>query len=161
MINCVLIFSCLMQGPNAVDLKLYRFDKTQHGTFGELIVGNARFKTVERLYANNEPFISSVPPGVYTLEPHISRRHGKTWALVNHELGVYHWKDAKAKRYAILIHIANRAGELAGCIGLGKYLGFVRGEIAVTNSSMAVSDALDILSHEKVHTLEIIDATGG
>lgn len=144
-----------------MELKLYRFDKTNHGLIGELVMENHRCKTVERHYIDNKPYISSIPPGIYTLEPHISSRHGKTWALVNHNLGVYHWKDAKAKRYAILIHIANRAGELAGCIGLGKYLGFVRGEIAVTHSGMAVADALDILTRETVHTLEIIDKTGG
>lgn len=140
-----------------MEIQLNRLDETRHGVFGEMIISGHRFKTVERLFKDNQPFISSIPPGKYTLEPHESNQHGQTWALVNHDLGVYHYQDAKAKRTAILIHVANRASELAGCIGLGKYLGFVSDEIAVTNSAAAVGDALEILSKDTNHTITIRD----
>jgi len=140
-----------------MELKLYRYDRTTRGIFGELVVSNSRFKTVERPYMNNEPFISSVPAGKYTLEKHHSNRHGETWALVNEAKGVYHYKHHNAVRYAILIHVANRPSELAGCIGIGKHLVFVREEIAVTSSRIAVNEAMQILSRDASHTLEIIN----
>jgi hypothetical protein len=153
---CEFILICLLQGV-PMNLKLLRLDATKHGIFGELIISNNRFKTVERLYHDNQPFISSVPPGVYTLEPHISDKHGETWALVNEAKGVYHWKHRNAKRYAILIHVANQASQLAGCIGLGKHLGFIKDEIAVTSSRVAVGEALKLLSRDVTHTLEIVN----
>jgi len=153
---CAFILACLLQGV-PMELKLYRYDRTTRGIFGELIAGNSRFKTVERPYTNNEPFISSVPAGKYTLEPHHSSKHGDVWALVNEAKGVYHYANINAIRYAILIHVANRPSELAGCIGIGKHLGFVREEIAVTSSRIAVNEAMQILSRDASHTLEIIN----
>lgn len=153
---CAALALCAIQGV-AVDLKLYRLDQTARGIFGELHVGDARFTTVERPYLDNKPFVSSVPAGKYELRPHESQQHGATWALVNEDEGVYQYPNPAAKRYAILIHVANKPSELAGCIGVGKFIGFVDGQFAVTKSGVAMVDVLNALSRQHRHTLTIID----
>ena len=151
-------------------LKLLRYGSTPRGTFGELTVGNHVLQTVERPYLGNAPRISAVPAGRYTLEPHHSDKHGDTWALVNHALGVYHEPDPAAKRFAILIHIANQMHELEGCIGVGKTLGVVRSdetgdlEWAVMSSVSAMALLRDVLMNAPgPHNIDITwnDPEGG
>lgn len=69
--------------------------------------------------------ISCVPPGIYTLVRHESEMHPGSLALVNRELWVYHQdhdvpdsRRGYARTY-VLIHPANRVGELRGCIAPG------------------------------------------
>ena len=143
-----------------MNIELIRYGNTEKGVFGEIVIGGNKYKTVERPYLDNLPNISSVPAGVYKLEPHESERWGSTWALVNKSLGVHHWPGEGVKRFAILLHVANRPHELAGCIGLGKFLGAIGGEFAVTSSGPAVHEALGILSKDTVHTLTIRWADG-
>lgn len=71
-----------------------------------------------------EHVASCVPDGVYRLVPHKSTKHGQVWALVNHELGVYHNESdipagQKWGRFAVLIHVANTTKDIEGCIGVG------------------------------------------
>ena len=104
------------------------------GTFGTLKAGDLILKTVEREWLDNKAGLSCVPEGVYELDPHASNKKwiGNTWALVNHDLGVYHWPNTNAKRYAILIHVANHQGQLEGCIGVGSKYGMVSAYEAAT-----------------------------
>lgn len=99
-------------------LERQRFtDKSIGGSFyadGEFIC-----YSLERPWADNKPFVSCIPKGVYTLEPHEYKGKINTFALVNEELGVTHWQENHSTRYAILIHPANRPEELAGCIAPG------------------------------------------
>jgi hypothetical protein len=68
-----------------------------------------------------------VPPGEYRLVPHTGDHQKDVWALVNTEFGIYHWpwevprgKEA-VSRATILIHPANWAAELRGCIAPGLH----------------------------------------
>lgn len=76
--------------------------------------------TVELPWKNNRANVSCVPEGTYKLEPHSSQSHPNVWALVNHQLGVYHWKDPVALRFACLIHSDDikDVNDLMGCIGI-------------------------------------------
>ena len=56
-----------------------------------------------------------------------------------------------------IIHVANKATELAGCIAPGKGLGTVSGEWAVLNSGGAFNELM-ILLDGKSATLEIVNA---
>jgi hypothetical protein len=114
-----------------------------------------RFFTVEREWKDNQAGISCVPAGKYKLIPHSSRRFGETWALVNHDLGVSHWQEDGIPRYAILIHKANYASQLEGCIAIGKYLGVVGDNWSVTSSGHAMEYILALLADESGHTLTI------
>jgi len=122
--------------------RLERFGLTPLGTFGEFIVGPHRWYSVERQWSNNAPFVSCIPPGLYDLVPHDSPRWGETVAVVGPGVSVN--KDG-AHRYGILIHPANTANELQGCIALGKSLGYVSGSWAVLDSRNSVAAALKVL----------------
>lgn len=69
--------------------------------------------------------ISCVPPALYRLEKHDSEKHPKTWALVNSGLDVVHYDpdEKPTLRSTILIHVANQARELEGCIAVGTHSG--------------------------------------
>lgn len=135
-------------------IKLMRYGSTPKGTFGELEAAGVKFATVERPWLDNEPFVSCVPVGSYTLEEHSSSSHPDVWALVNHSLGVYHFDHPDAIRTAILIHVANVARELAGCIAPGTAFGVPYGEWGVVNSRYAVDQLRNIIDGDEVQ-LEI------
>ena len=90
--------------------------------------------------------MSCVPPGTYKLEPHSTEAHKAVWALVNPSLWVYHWdQDVPANRRGaartvVLIHIANWASELRGCIALGKVRVKDQGIWKVNQSSDAINE---------------------
>lgn len=127
-----------------------------YGTFGELYVdGEFVCYTVEREWSNNKQSFSCVPCGTYDLEPHESPTHGTCYALQQRSLGVTIY--GPSQRTHILIHIANKATELAGCIAPGKSLGVVSGEWAVLNSGGAFNLLMTLLDG-KPATLEIVNA---
>lgn len=102
---------------------------------------------------------SCVPKGLYKLECHNSEAHPRTWALVNAELGVVHWpaEAGVTDRTVVLIHVANYASELRGCIGVGlnTYHDAVRGVRMVTKSRDAMRALQDALTWSDDHELEI------
>ena len=137
-------------------LKRFPTPKGIFGTFGELYAkGELVCFTVEREWNNNKPSISCVPCGIYELVPHESPKHGTCYALQQQNLGVTVY--GPSLRTHILIHIANKATELAGCIAPGKSLGVVGNEWAVLNSGGAFNELM-ILLDGKPATLEIVNA---
>ena len=111
---------------------------TPWGIFGRLSAGDMMLWTVEQPWRQNLARASCVPVGEYDLVQHESARYGNVWALVNRHLGVSHFPEAGVPRSAILIHPANRASELMGCIAPGMELGMLDGEWAVLNSRIAI-----------------------
>lgn len=112
-----------------------------------LVVGDVVLHTIERPWipAADHPGgtngVSCVPAGRYALELHDSAAHPETWALVNHELGVYHLDTDIPKgqggRTVVLIHPANWASQLEGCIAPGLGRGASAGIPMVTASKPA------------------------
>lgn len=101
---------------------------------------------------------SCVPEGVYRLERHNSEAHPNTWALVNPDLDVIHYEDRLHPEYRalVLIHIANRARELRGCIAPGRRRGVDDdGTHVVYDSRLAMIDLKRLLPWDDSHTLEI------
>jgi len=114
-----------------IDLTLVRYAYLPQATLGRLSLPGVPFAlfTIERPWVKNPageggmPRVSCVPDGLYTLLPHTSERHPDTFQLVNENLGVY--RDALPAgqawgRFGILIHPANGADELEGCIAPGS-----------------------------------------
>ena len=103
---------------------------------------------------------SCVPPGKYRLECHSSEAHPKTWALVSSELDVIHYPDRERPnaRCLVLIHVANRARELRGCIapGMGTAIE-ADGTRMVTKSALAMLELKRLMPWTDEHTLEIRD----
>jgi len=136
-------------------MKITRYKTGAKGTFGELIVdGKKKYYTVEKPDAGNVPYISNIPAGKYTLIPHASPSRGDLLCLVNKDLGVTHYKeDVHNNRFAILIHVANYASNVEGCIGLGTG----KTDIMVTNSKVAIKSFYGIVSPYEEHELEILE----
>ena len=109
-------------------LTLRRFADSPMGTFGRLTLpdGWGCF-TVERPWAQNKPGVSCIPVGTYQLK------------LDQYHKGGYPAYEVTGvpNRARILIHRANRAEEVEGCIAPGTSLGSIQGEWAVTNSGTA------------------------
>lgn len=101
---------------------------------------------------------SCVPVGDYKLVRHNSEAHPNTWALVNPDLNVLHQEDPAHPewRALVLIHAANRARELRGCIALGDRR-FVdsEGVNMVSNSRLSILELKRLLPWDDSHTLEI------
>jgi len=76
--------------------------------------------TVEKPWRNNEPNVSCIPPGVYTLKRYNSNKYKNVLSLENPALGVT--VDEPSQRTKCLIHAANFPHELKGCIGPGLRL---------------------------------------
>lgn len=102
---------------------------------------------------------SCVPVGLYRLECHNSEAHPHTWALVNPLLNVVHWpvEGGEFDRSVVLIHVANYASELRGCIapGLNTYVDPIRSVRMVTKSREAMKKLQDALTWDDSHELEI------
>ena len=101
---------------------------------------------------------SCVPEGTYRLVTHSSEAHPKTWALVNPDLDVVHYPEdgRDGVRALVLIHVANYARELRGCIAPGRLRTLdSSGTRMVAQSLFAMSDIKRLLPWDDSHTLEI------
>jgi len=65
--------------------------------------------TIERPWANNMPFVSCIPEGIYKMVRYDSPSFGPNSWLVDQVLDRTH----------ILFHVANVADDVSGCVGLG------------------------------------------
>jgi len=128
---------------------LDRFGSTDKGTFGKLFIKddehNKVFEayTVEKIWADNEPFQSCIPSGSYHIESFSSERYGETFCIVGGTVSKH--KTEGKKRFACLFHAANLPRNVQGCIGLGQRQGYLDGEWSVSSSKAAVEDFLQIL----------------
>lgn len=124
---------------------------------GLLAVGGAHFQTIELPWRENQHGISCVPYGKYQLERHSSDAHPRTWGLINEELHVTHYplQAHPDWRSLCLIHSANWARQLQGCIAPGKNRTFIDGLWKVENSLAAFQTILALVPWTNEHTLEI------
>ena len=130
---------------------LTRYESTSDGAFGILEVRGKVYHTVEKPWDNNQPFKSCIPAGEYTLVPHSSLKYGEVLCMVNEEIGVTHWQDVNSKRYACLIHPANYAKDVEGCVGLGRS----RWESMVVKSKQATARFYSAVDPTEEHKLII------
>jgi len=133
-----------------------RFSSNVMGTFGDGICGNKKFYTVECEWLDNKPFVSCIPAGTYKLVPHDTGKRAGMWAMVNEDLGVYHHQQqSESTRYACLIHVANRASELRGCMAPGDKLSMIKREWAVSKSGDTLKDIMAMLPRDEQHQITI------
>jgi len=117
------------------------------GVFGLLYLDGAFFApSVECHWRGNQTNVSCVPAGEYDLVLFNSGRFSMlTRALRGGTVGVHHGEGA---RYACLIHPANKADQLNGCIALGDRVKNMGGTQAVWNSERIVRKLLDSLGDD-------------
>jgi len=108
-----------------IDIDLKRFAYHPKGTLGVIDYSGERFYTIERPWKDNAVSVSCIPENVYEMSWRESPRFGATW----------HVQDVQNRTY-ILIHAANYATDVEGCIGLG--MGLMGDRVAVSNSRAAV-----------------------
>lgn len=133
---------------------LERFAYTPMGTFGRLNINGWECYTVERPWHNNQPFISCIPEGIYTLQKTVTPSHGNTFILHNSDLDVHKYKQDSG-RYAILIHSGNTMDDIEGCIAPGESLGYVHNKWAVLNSRNTMRQIRDRILDD----ISLIDIT--
>ena len=117
----------------------------EFGTFGRMAVGGKIIWTVERPWQSNESNISSIPQGTYNVQRHTSPKHGECWILQGGSVEKYKTDSQVHHRWGILIHPANAASQLQGCIAPGFTRGCYKGDWAVLNSRNAINYMLKTL----------------
>lgn len=113
---------------------------THEVTLGMLQVAgqhHAPIYTLELPWKDNKPRISCVPDGDYKVISHVSPKFGKCW-----------WLQDVPGRSEILIHQANVASELLGCIALGLSSGQLKGKPAVLSSRNAMAYLRDVIGNK-------------
>lgn len=123
---------------------LTRFAYLSTCTLGWLEHEGHRWATIERPWVPDDEDrggkngISCVPDGTYQLHHHSGPRFSNVFALASDELDV-NLVPINSERVGVLIHQANKASELQGCIAVGEYHGTLEGQHAVMRSAMAMS----------------------
>ena len=140
-----------------MNLTLYRDAPGKLSMRGKVRVGPVEFQTLEDIpggEAEGEP----VPAGTYRLVPHDSKKYGKIWAMVNPELGVYHFesdipKGEKGRTVCLFMHAGNSHDHTLGCV----LAGMARGpNETVVRSREAVTMLKDLLPWVE-HSLTIVN----
>ena len=103
--------------------------------------------TIEKPWKNNEQNVSCIPEGEYKVVKEWSNRFQKDLWEVK---GV----DGRSE---IKFHSANYSRQLQGCIGLGRYIGWVDGDknLDVTNSALTLEEFHAFLGNAKEFKLII------
>lgn len=129
-------------------LKLYRVLRNSKVTLG-IIILNGEFVccTVERPWLDNIQNKSCIPCGIYLIEWGYSERFGESLRL----------RDVPG-RSGILIHKANFAKELRGCIAPGLFYTIAGGSIGVQSSAIALGKLKNLLIGAREISIEIINA---
>lgn len=136
------------------DLLLERFAFTpEFGTFGTIRVGDFWWYTLEREWANNQPNISCIPEGIYTIK--------KDWFYTsdNDAYPCYQIMDVPG-RTLIKIHVANIATQLKGCVALGVDLGWYKGMWSVSHSKRALNQFMAAMDGAETAELKITHING-
>lgn len=121
-------------------------------TIGHLFIvteDNPVFFTIERPWLDNRIKVSCIAQGEYNVVPYTSAKNPDVWEVTN-----------VPGRSKILIHVANFADQLEGCIAPGLGSGYMRHnkelQKAVTSSRMAIRQMKDILGYPSEFKLKIM-----
>lgn len=144
-----------------MNLVLTRYPYHPDSTEGVLVVEGERFHTIEKPWVpdldgdpGGAPNQSCVPLGTYRMIRHDTPKHPRTWELLNEALGI----STSAKphmRSECLLHPANKASQLAGCIAPGLTMANWGLDSAVESSTIAFKRIQEIVPWTDDHTLEI------
>ena len=139
-----------------ITLERIAHDKS-FGTLGKLYIGDEVFPTIEQDWENNEPYKSCVPNGEYYLWAYNSPKYGDCYIIENESLNVAKYKKNNIKRFGCLIHPANKASQLQGCIAPGMKIGVLDGDLAVLSSRNALGRIHELLKSNSSapHTIHI------
>jgi len=159
-------------------IRLKRFSYGEYETEGVLIIDSEQFATIEQPWTPNpdghkggKPFESCVPDGMYRLMPFVRPKNNrKVFIFFNPDKGVWRFPlehEPGNGRDLCLIHRANWARQIQGCIAPGKERrpmvdkkGKSKHAVqAVSQSGNAMKRILELLG-DKEHILSIENDTG-
>jgi len=121
-----------------MDVIITRTERTDGGTRSRIDWLGESFHGLEPPWLDNVPFQSCIPTGLYTILPHDSPRHGECYAFFGGTVGLHEDEKGYAERFACLIHPANYAAQLEGCLAPGLSAGQHEGKPAVWYSRAAL-----------------------
>lgn len=127
---------------------------TSTETQGTLRIGDLVLFTIEQPWNNNVIGHSCIPTGSYRVIPHVSPTKGDCWIIDGPAQNVYAENPPSGGRSLILIHSANFASQLEGCIAPGMNRGQIDGIDAVLSSREAMTQLQSILGRSEVHSLD-------
>lgn len=109
-------------------LEILIVESSQDGNIGVLLIdGHVFCYTIMRDYTDD---VYAIPEGLYPYKVFGSQKYGKTFEVV------------VEGHTALLFHLMNTEDGSQGCIGLGKYPGWLDGKRAVLDSGNTVKDFL-------------------
>ena len=134
-------------------LTIIRDRAGDNGTFGKVFVNGRHIaETLELPWRNNQPYISCIPCGIYTL----TKR--RTWFNAKN-LGHTFEVCPIPNRTAILIHPGNTVEDLKGCIAPGMTRGRL-GDLPAVLSSREAFNRVIALCGDSETALLIIKEVG-
>jgi len=124
-------------------LKINRFAYLPDRTVGRATIGGLMFWTIEKPWLDNKPMVSCIPEGDYYMRKVDSPKFGPgKWEISGVE-----------NRTHILIHTANWAKDVLGCIGLGR--GLFANLDGVSNSASAVDEFYEMTRDLEAMTVQV------
>jgi len=122
-----------------IDVTISRYETSAGGTRSRIAWLGQTFHGLEPPWLDNQRFKSCIPSGAYTLLPHEAPRFGLGIAFFGGSVVLDESKKDYAERFACLIHPANYARQLQGCLAPGLKQGNHEGAPAVWNSRKALA----------------------
>ena len=136
-----------------MNLWLERLEYRDDCTLGKLHIDGATFPTIERARTGDHPCITT---GMYDLKPHVSPKHGNVYSFIGGDVYEYSVPEGViGGRCLVLLHSANLASELLGCVAPGLAAGFIGNEHAVLNSKAAMAAISTLLGRTESHQVRI------
>ena len=127
-------------------IEITRFALLPDRTLGKAVYGEHIFWTIEKPWKDNQPYVSCIPEGYYRLGRRNSPRFGpNVWEVLE-----------VPNRTHILLHVANTADDVVGCIGLGSS---VWADLGGVGSSRKAMNQFELASQEYEHEELIIKQT--
>lgn len=136
-------------------IKIERVSNLPTGVFGRVMENGKQIAfSIEQPWRGNKPFRSCIPAGEYVLTPFDGSKYKDTFAFYNTDLNV-HITNQEFGRYACVIHSANTADELQGCMAFGKDLTVINGKWGVNYSKATTLMILDKIRKGVQHKIQI------
>src|SRR6267143_2977916 len=126
---------------------LQRIVETPHGTLGQFsLADSSTLYTMERMSVGEHP---RIPAGLYEMR-----------LDTYHKGGYPAYQSIVPERDPILIHVANLASQLEGCIAPGKQLGYYLSQLAVLQSKLAFTKFMAVMAGAQQDYLMVLDEQG-
>lgn len=151
---------------------LTRYCYGDEATLGRLTLGDVDgngtvLHTIERPWVpgmpGGMPFVSCLPDGDYQLLPHVRPNGDYVLALRNPDLSVWYSTrnvPAEGGRSLILLHAANYASQVQGCIAPGMGRTVIDNRAMVTHSRKAMAKIMDYYEAHEPDEIRIVPTTG-